>query len=95
MKRNLYLVATMIIIVLFAVLVCATNVRAGNENEYSFRGHVEKLEEIDGTKSALFYFNKTDTFLIYSKKSGQWFEISRKDAENSDVTVSGNNEVEE
>lgn len=90
MKRNLYLVATMIIIVLFAVLVCATNVRAGDENEY-----IEKLEEIDGTKSTLFYFDTTDTFLIYSKKNGQWFEISEKDAEDSMETESGDDEVEE
>jgi hypothetical protein len=95
MKRNMYFVATAIIVILFAILVSATSVKAWDENEFSFRGHVEKLEEIDGTKSALFYFNKTDTFLIYSKKSGQWFEISRKDAEDGAVTVSGNNEVVE
>ena len=89
MKRKLYLVAMAIIAVLFTVIVCATNVRAGDENEY-----IEKLEEIDGTKSTLFYFDTTDTFLIYSKKNGQWFEISEKDAEDSMETES-DDEVEE
>lgn len=37
---------------------------------------LEKVESIDGTKSVLYYCNDTGAYVIYSKKSGGWYELS-------------------
>jgi hypothetical protein len=37
---------------------------------------LEKVESIDGTKSMLYYCNDTGSYVIYSKKSGGWYELS-------------------
>lgn len=45
---------------------------ADDQNE----ADVEKVSDIAGTKSALYYCTTTDHYLIYSKKSGNWLELS-------------------
>lgn len=37
---------------------------------------IEKIENIEGTKSDLYYCNATDAYLIYSKKDG-WIELTQ------------------
>ena len=37
---------------------------------------LEYIEDIEEAKSIMYYCDETDTYLIYSKKSGEWFNVA-------------------
>lgn len=60
------------IIAVFALFYFANNVNAQNMGDDEF---LEYIEDVEGAKSIMYYCDETDTYLIYSKKSGEWFNV--------------------
>lgn len=74
-KRSLLIVAIALMVLYgFTIAVMA-------EDTTPEKPSVEQVESIDGTKSELYYFSETDTYLIYSRKNGVWYELSHIEEE--------------
>jgi len=82
MTRNgkIYL-GTIITAAIILTLILIMAVPASADNKEDDIPTVEKVMDIDGTKSVLFYCNETGSYLIYSKKSGNWVELQSDEGE--------------
>ena len=72
-KITLVKILVTCIIAAFALFYFANTVNAQNMGDDTM---LEYIEDVEGAKSIMYYCDETDTYLIYSKKSGEWFNVA-------------------
>ncbi len=66
-------------VILTIIMIMSMVVTASADPKLEDGPAVERIENIEGTKSELFYCNETGTYLIYSRKGGTWYELRGDD----------------